>query len=130
MKKCKVEFLEPAMWELRGIIHSYGNARFIIMDLVYEIVKELENFPRSGRLVNDKELRKQGYRVMGPEYFYSKDVKMIYRFIHDRVYIYHVVDGESTDPFFSSSNIAHLNRGREALNAGEGVQHELLEVDG
>lgn len=36
----------------------------------------------------------------------------------------------SVDPFFSESNIAHLRRGAAALNAGKGVEHELVEVDG
>ena len=32
------------------------------------------------------------------------------------------------DPFYSESNISHLKRGIAALNAGEGVEHELIEV--
>ena len=32
-------------------------------------------------------------------------------------------------PFYSDSNMAHLIRGVEALNAGEGVERELIEVD-
>ena len=34
----------------------------------------------------------------------------------------------SVDPFYSDSNMAHLMRGVEALNAGKGVEHELIEV--
>ena len=34
----------------------------------------------------------------------------------------------STDPFYSGSNMAHLRRGIEALNAGKGVEHELIEA--
>lgn len=33
------------------------------------------------------------------------------------------------DPFWSESNMAHLKRGIEALNAGQGVEHELIEVE-
>jgi DNA-damage-inducible protein J len=36
----------------------------------------------------------------------------------------------SSDPFYSESNMAHLRRGIAALNAGKGVEHELVEVDG
>ena len=36
----------------------------------------------------------------------------------------------SIDPFFSDSNIKHLKRGVESLNAGKGVEHDLIEVDG
>ena len=32
----------------------------------------------------------------------------------------------NADPFYSESNMAHLRRGIAALNAGEGVEHELL----
>jgi len=35
----------------------------------------------------------------------------------------------SVDPFYSKSNIAHLIRGKEQLEAGKGVVHELIEVD-
>ena len=33
----------------------------------------------------------------------------------------------SIDPFYSESNLAHLRRGIEALNAGKGVEHEIIE---
>ena len=33
------------------------------------------------------------------------------------------------DPFWSESNMAHLKRGIAALNAGQGVEHELIEVE-
>ncbi|MEG1746802.1 MAG: type II toxin-antitoxin system RelB/DinJ family antitoxin [Oscillospiraceae bacterium] len=33
----------------------------------------------------------------------------------------------SIDPFYSQRNMAHLLRGVEALDAGQGVEHELLE---
>ena len=35
----------------------------------------------------------------------------------------------SVDPFFSESNLSHLKRGVAALNAGKGIEHELIEVD-
>jgi len=35
----------------------------------------------------------------------------------------------SVDPFYSESNIAHLHRGVEALNAGKGVEHNIIEVN-
>lgn len=35
----------------------------------------------------------------------------------------------SVDPFFSESNMAHLRRGISSLNAGQGVEHEPIEVD-
>lgn len=36
----------------------------------------------------------------------------------------------SADPFYSESNMAHLRRGIAALNAGQGVEHEPIEVEG
>lgn len=35
----------------------------------------------------------------------------------------------TADPFYSPSNLAHIQRGIDALNAGKGVEHELIEVD-
>lgn len=35
----------------------------------------------------------------------------------------------SIDPFYSESNMAHLRRGAEAMNAGNGVEHDIIEVD-
>ena len=35
----------------------------------------------------------------------------------------------SIDPFYSDSNMNHLRRGATALDAGQGVQHELIEDD-
>ena len=32
------------------------------------------------------------------------------------------------DPFYSNSNLAHLRRGIAALNAGKGVEHDIIEV--
>ncbi len=34
------------------------------------------------------------------------------------------------DPFYSESNMAFLREGVAALNAGKGVEHELIEADG
>ena len=34
----------------------------------------------------------------------------------------------SADPFYSESNMKHLRRGIAALNAGNGVEHEMIEV--
>lgn len=33
------------------------------------------------------------------------------------------------DPFWSEENQAHLRKAVAALNAGQGVEHELIEVD-
>ena len=35
----------------------------------------------------------------------------------------------SVDLFYSESNMAHLRRGVEALDAGKGVEHEIIEAD-
>ena len=34
----------------------------------------------------------------------------------------------SVDPFYSESNVAHLRRGIAALNAGLGVEHDIIEA--
>ena len=33
------------------------------------------------------------------------------------------------DPFYSERNMAHLLRGVEALNAGKGIERDIVEVD-
>ena len=35
----------------------------------------------------------------------------------------------TADPFYSESNMEHLRRGKEALNAGKGVEHDIIEVE-
>lgn len=35
----------------------------------------------------------------------------------------------NADPFYSDSNMRHIKRGIKALDAGKGVEHELLEDD-
>jgi DNA-damage-inducible protein J len=35
----------------------------------------------------------------------------------------------ATDPFYSEANMERLRRGIAALNAGKGVEHELIEVE-
>lgn len=35
----------------------------------------------------------------------------------------------SYDPFYSESNMAHLERSINQLNAGNGKEHDLIEVD-
>ena len=35
----------------------------------------------------------------------------------------------NADPLYSDSNMRHIKRGIEALDAGKGVEHELLEDD-
>ena len=35
----------------------------------------------------------------------------------------------NADPFYSDSNMRHMKRGIEAIDAGKGVEHELLEDD-
>ena len=34
----------------------------------------------------------------------------------------------SADPFYSESNMRYLRRGIEALNTGDGKEHEIIEV--
>lgn len=34
-----------------------------------------------------------------------------------------------SDPFYSESNLAHLRRGIASLNAGKGIERDIIEVD-
>ena len=40
-----------------------------------------------------------------------------------------VLSEDSTDPFYSESNTAHILRGIAALDAGKGTAHELIDPD-
>lgn len=42
----------------------------------------------------------------------------------------HIPFDVTADPFYSESNMAHLRRGAAALNAGKGVEHEPVDVEG
>ena len=33
-----------------------------------------------------------------------------------------------SDPFYNESNLSHLRRGIAALNGGDGVEHDIIEV--
>lgn len=35
----------------------------------------------------------------------------------------------SVDPFYSEANLKHLYRGVAALNAGKGIEHDIIEVE-
>jgi len=39
------------------------------------------------------------------------------------------IDPVYSDPFYSESNLSHLRRGVEALDAGKGVEHDIIEVE-
>lgn len=36
---------------------------------------------------------------------------------------------KAADPFFCESNMAFLRRGKAAIEAGEGAEHDIIEVD-
>ena len=36
---------------------------------------------------------------------------------------------QTSDPFFSESNMAHVRKSVQELRAGKGIVHELIEVD-
>ena len=39
------------------------------------------------------------------------------------------LEPSSSDVFYSESNLSHIRRGVEALDAGKGVEHDIIEVD-
>lgn len=50
------------------------------------------------------------------------------RVVRERKFPFELV-ASPIDPFYSKKNMEHLRRGIEQLNAGKGIERELIEVD-
>ena len=90
--------LEPAQRELEEIaqlqLHLVGpNSARKVTDLILDTLSRLEQFPLSGHIPQDKELRSGGYRlVIAGKYL------CVYRLVADRVLVYHIAHGASNYP--------------------------------
>ena len=92
MKKCKIEFLPSAWREIDEISSYYLNkvGPKSTKKIFYRILKsipKLEIFPLSCPLINDEELRQEGYRII-----ICDNYIFIYRLINKVVYIYHIAN--------------------------------------
>ena len=100
----KVEIL-PAAWEdLKRIEDWYAiqfdvEAALRVSGHILDAMERLESFPDSGSLTPDEWLNQKGYRMI-----ICKKHVIIYRWIKDKVYIYHIADTltEYTKLFFKS----------------------------
>lgn len=94
----KLILLDPAQRELEEIAQVHkdlvgpDSARKIT-DRIYHALARLEMFPLSGHIPQDRELRRDGYRlVVAGKYI------CVYRLIGDMVFVYHIAHGASNYP--------------------------------
>jgi plasmid stabilization system protein ParE len=94
----KLVILEPAQQELEEIAQLHlnlvgPNSARQITDLILDTFSQLEIFPLSGPIPQDKELRNNGYRyVIAGKYI------GVYRVLSETVFIYHIAHGASNYP--------------------------------
>ena len=93
-----VQILDPAHAELEEIASLYcslvgpASARKIT-DNIYDALEQLSQFPLSGPLMRDTELRRLGYHFVVVDKYI-----VIYRLIQTSVVVYHISDGRSDYP--------------------------------
>lgn len=94
----KVVILEPAQRELEEIARIHmelvgpDSARKITSRIL-NTLSRLEQFPRSGHIPQEKELRSAGYRyVIAGKYI------CVYRLIAETAVVYHIAHGASNYP--------------------------------
>lgn len=94
----KLVILEPAQQELEQIallhLNLVGpNSARKITDVIYSALEQLEMFPLSGSIPQDRELKSRDYRyVIAGKYI------CVYRLAEDVVYVYHIAHGASNYP--------------------------------
>lgn len=98
METIKLKILSPAQRELEEIAAVYFelvgpiSARNIT-NKIYDSLERICQFPRSGAMPEDKQLREAGYR-----FAISGDYLCIYRLVEDTIFVYHIVHGASNYP--------------------------------
>lgn len=97
-RKYEVIILAPAQCELEEIatVHYQlvgSKSARRITEQIYHSLERLTQFPLSGAQINDKELRREGYRLV-----ISGDYLCVYRIIAETVYVYHIVHGATDYP--------------------------------
>ena len=90
--------LEPAQRELEEIAQLHlnlvgPNSARKITNKILDALAHLEQFPLSGHIPQDKELRNSGYR-----YIVAGKYICVYRLIGETVYVYHIAHGASNYP--------------------------------
>ncbi len=93
--KHRVEIL-PSAWEDLKKIEDYYILQFDVQtalkvsDHILDTIERLEQFPDSGSATSDDWLNEQGYRMV-----ICKKHIVIYRVIHETVYVYHIADTQT-----------------------------------
>ena len=88
----KVKILPSALEDIKKIEDWYLiqfdiSTALKVVNHILSCIERLEEYPDSGSLTPDDWLNKQGYRMI----ICSKHV-VIYKHIHNEVYIYHIAD--------------------------------------
>ena len=94
----KVILLESAQRELEEIAQVHFNlsgpsSARTISERIYSALSRLEQFPLSGVIPSDNELRIAGYR-----YIVAGKYICVYRPIADTVFVYHIAHGSANYP--------------------------------
>lgn len=94
----KLVILKPAQRELEEIARVHlnlvgPNSARKITDCILNTLARLEQFPLSGVMPQDKDLRNGGYR-----YVIAGNYICVYRLLADTVYVYHIAHGASNYP--------------------------------
>ncbi len=94
----ELKILGPAQQELEEIAQLHlslvgPNSARGITDRILDTLSRLEQFPLSGHVPQDKELRSGGYR-----YVIAGKYLCVYRLIGETVYVYHIAHGASNYP--------------------------------
>jgi addiction module RelE/StbE family toxin len=95
--KYKIKFLQSALDDLDEIVlYIASDNKDAAIKMHDEIINKSENllkFPKLGRLIPEKKMRKKGYRML-----LIKDYIMFYRIIDTDIYVYRVLHGSRNYP--------------------------------
>ena len=95
MKDYKVEFLDLAGDDLYDL-QTYYSSTFgrrsgqKVLNKVLRAVRMLKSFSCTGTLIQDYELKLQGYRTS-----FAGEFVIVYRVIEKNIYIYHIADTDT-----------------------------------
>ena len=97
MEIYEVRFLQEALDDLEEIVLYVARdsrvAALRMHDKIIECARDLETFPKRGRLVPDKKMSEAGYRMLG-----IKPYIALYRVIGRNIFIYRVLHGATNYP--------------------------------
>lgn len=104
MAKYKVEFLQSAIDDLEEIVlyiaKDSPKSAMELHDKIIESATRLEEFPSLGRLVPDKKLRENGFRLIVIDKYL-----LLYKIYNEEINILRVLRGDRDYPSLFSNSI-------------------------